>query len=289
MPAGALTNILVQVSCQILEQDGWFKQQYYTRFYESRYFPPIYLWTNTPAHIPTSAHTYTHIHTHKHIWCMRTYRHPHPHSQAHKVHAHTYTHTNTHKHIRCTRTHTHTITHTHTQAHKVHAYTYTHTNTHTQTHTQIHTHLHLHSIGWGTRAVHACQHCQGPWVLWVLLPHYLRTGSSMTFIVLVFVCVCVCVCECVCVCVCHQGAQMTSIPCSKKTEAMQSFGRLCAIINAVTHRRLVAVTHRRLVTSHTQENSYKPHTGDQLLVPHRRLVAVTHRRLITSHTQETSY
>jgi len=32
-----LAILLVQVSCQILEQDGWFKQQYFTRCYESRY------------------------------------------------------------------------------------------------------------------------------------------------------------------------------------------------------------------------------------------------------------
>jgi len=34
-----LAILLVQVSCQNLEQDGWFKQQYFTRCYESRYFP----------------------------------------------------------------------------------------------------------------------------------------------------------------------------------------------------------------------------------------------------------
>ena len=39
MRAGTLAILLVQVSYQILEQDGWFKQQYFARCYESRYFP----------------------------------------------------------------------------------------------------------------------------------------------------------------------------------------------------------------------------------------------------------
>jgi len=39
MRAGTLAILLVQVSCQILEHTGWlFKQQYFTRCYESRYF-----------------------------------------------------------------------------------------------------------------------------------------------------------------------------------------------------------------------------------------------------------